>query len=99
MDLESTLEGHMDRVWCVSWSPNQLMLATSSSDKKIKIWGKDLATNAWSCLCTMDEGHTKTIRHLAWSPQGNLLASASFDGTTCIWARQVTDQNLDFVCI
>jgi WD40 repeat protein len=72
MDLVSTLEGHEDRVWCVSWSPasnlNDQLLATSSSDKKIKIWGIDSATQNWTCLCTMDEGHTKTIRHLAWSP-------------------------------
>ena len=91
MEEVGKLEGHTDKVWCVSWSPSNggvSLLASAGSDKQIKIWGLSATTGEWTCLCTMDEGHTKTIRHLAWSPQGNLLASGSCDGTTCIWSRE-----------
>lgn len=103
MNLENTLQGHEDRVWCISWCPTSpggaSILASASSDKKIKIWVKNANSNDWQCLCTLDDGHTKTIRHLAWSPQGNLLASASFDGSTCIWRREQNEGQLDFTCV
>ena len=104
---DHTLSGHEDRVWTLAWQPvakdstTAPFLASASSDKKIKIWQQDSATNQWKCICTLDEGHTKTIRHLSWSPQGTLLASASFDGTTCIWRKEVDKDtgSLDFQCV
>ena len=42
--LESTLEAHDEKVWCLAWQPLRKgqkgpgLLASASSDKKIKIW-------------------------------------------------------------
>ena len=36
----AVLEGHTDRVWCVSWSPLGKYLATCGGDKQIRIWSK-----------------------------------------------------------
>ncbi len=84
------LEGHSDRVWCVSWSRDGELLASSSGDKQIRIWGKNNEGN-FECKSILDGGHTRTIRSLDWSPDGQFLASASFDGTTAIWLKRTSD--------
>lgn len=81
-----TLEGHQETVWCVAWSPSGTLLASSSSDKTIRIWGRE--GDHWVCKSVLMEGHQRTIRSVAWSPCGNYLASASFDATTGIWSRK-----------
>lgn len=41
LKLESNLDGHTDRVWCVRWHPNGRYIATCSADRTIRIWSKD----------------------------------------------------------
>lgn len=92
LELVATLNGHDDRVWCVSWNPKGSLLATCGGDKTIKIWAKkstDSNNNQskWKCVDTLRDGHTRTIRWISWSPCGNRLASASFDTSITIWKR------------
>jgi WD40 repeat protein len=47
--LVQELEGHTDRVWGVSWSPNGALLASCSGDKSIRIWEKDPSSPTWTC--------------------------------------------------
>ena len=98
-------DAHTDRIWCVAWMPQsgdsqQHILATCSSDKKIKVWSVE-ADGTFTNLCTLDAGHTKTVRYISWSPDGRFLASASFDGTACIWRKERDEDNmtLDFNCV
>ena len=37
-DLLGALSGHVDRVWCVRWSPCGRLLASASGDRSIRIW-------------------------------------------------------------
>lgn len=78
------LEGHVDRVWCVSWSPCGTRLATAGGDKSIRIWA-ETSPGAWSTVEHLDGIHMRTVRSVAWAPTGKHLASASFDGTVAVW--------------
>ncbi|PSC68890.1 DNA mismatch repair MSH4 [Micractinium conductrix] len=81
-----TLEGHTDRVWQVTWSPNGDMLASCSGDRTVRIWARDAADAArWRCAAVLEDCHSRTIRSAAWSPDGRCLATASFDRTTAVW--------------
>lgn len=94
------LTGHEERIWCCSWSPTQNILATTSSDKTIKLWSRSNECNSikWKCIQTLD-AHTRTVRCIAWNPSGNLFASASFDGSIGIWRRLLNGIELEFECI
>jgi WD40 repeat protein len=84
--LAATLEGHVDRVWSVAWSPAGGLLASSGADKSIRVWG--LEGERWVCKTVLTDGHQRTVRSVQWSPCGNMIASAGFDSLTCIWDRK-----------
>lgn len=86
MEFIAELSGHQERVWCVTWNNAGTLLASSSGDKTIRIWGKE--GDNWICKTILTDGHSRTIRRVAWSPCGQFLASSSFDATTCIWDRR-----------
>lgn len=84
--LISTIEGHKDRVWCVSWNPQGSILASCSSDKSIRLHGRE--GDAWQCRTVLAEAHSRTVRFISWSPSGKSFASSSFDSTVNIWDGQ-----------
>lgn len=79
----ATLNGHKDRVWDVSWNPQGNILASCSSDKSIRLWGKEGDT--WQSKTILSDAHSRTVRQVAWSPCAKYMASASFDATINIW--------------
>lgn len=93
----ATLEGHTDRVWQVSWSPDGNCLASCGGDRSIRIWskGKD---ERWECRAELTDQHKRTIRSVAWSPNGLYLAATSFDATCSIWSRSSVTTTQDFEC-
>ncbi|XP_062516159.1 probable cytosolic iron-sulfur protein assembly protein CIAO1 homolog [Corticium candelabrum] len=88
----AVLDGHLDRVWSVSWNPAGTLLASCGGDKNIRIWGEE--GDHWVCKSELEGSHSRTIRSVAWSPCGTKLASASFDGTACIWKASQNDFEL-----
>ena len=67
-------------VYSVAISPNGKVLASSGSNKKIKLWDRDTGL-----LIKVIEGHRKGVRSVAFSPDGEILASGSEDKTINLW--------------
>lgn len=94
----ATLNGHDDRVWCVSWNPTGTILATCSTDKTVKLWtNTNKEKNEWNCISTLSDGHLRTIRWISWSPCGNMIATASFDASISIWKKRIIDNEFEIV--
>lgn len=76
------IEGHIDSVQAVAWSPDGELIATASEDRTAKIWQRN------GELVTTLQGHKGTIWAVDWSFDGNLIATASDDNTVKIWNRK-----------
>ncbi|KAG5644728.1 hypothetical protein DXG03_007857 [Asterophora parasitica] len=79
--LRYTLSGHTRSISSLKFSPDGAILASSSSDKLIKLW--DVYTGE---IIRTFEGHKEGISDVAWSSDGDYLASASDDKTIIIWS-------------
>ncbi|CEH17839.1 wd repeat-containing protein 5 [Ceraceosorus bombacis] len=78
--LRQTLQGHTRSVSSLSISPHGMLLASSGSDRTIKIW--NLASG--SLKFTL-KGHKLGVNQVAWSGDGRYVASASDDRTVRVW--------------
>lgn len=80
-----TLEGHTDRIWTLSWNPQGTVLASSGSDRTVRLWAQK--DGCWVCTTVLADSHVKSVRRVCWSPCGKYIATASFDATVCIWEQ------------
>jgi WD40 repeat protein/serine/threonine protein kinase len=74
--LRTTLEGHTNTVWSVSFTPDGRALASGGLDRSVRLW--DLAGGLAPCRF---EDHTETVWPVAVGPGGKLLASGGWDRT------------------
>lgn len=79
------LEGHSLEVKGAAFSPDGSLLASTSSDKTIKLWRQD------GTLLKTLSGHESGVLDVAFSPDSQLLASASEDKTIKLWNRDGTE--------
>ena len=79
-DKWKTLEGHRNRVWCLTYSGDGKTLASASEDNTIRLWdtGSDTPRETLT-------GHTNKIWSIVFSPSGEVLASAGTDRTIKFW--------------
>src|ERR1051325_7225496 len=74
------LKGHGGTVFCVAFSRDGRLLASSSLDGTAKIWDVSTRKEKWTL-----RGHKSFICSVAFSPDGKTLTSASHDDTVKVW--------------
>ena len=73
------LEGHNDRVFSISFSPDGKTIASASADRRVRLWGSD-----GKLLQTL-EGHSDLVYSISFNPEGQILASGDGKGIIKLW--------------
>lgn len=69
-----------NRVWAVSWSPDETRIAVGFEDGRVEI--HNVNTPSMPIILV---GHSGIVITLAWHPTNSLLATGSDDGTVKLW--------------
>jgi U3 small nucleolar RNA-associated protein 13 len=80
------MSGHKRAVLDLSFSKYAKLLASSSTDKTIKIWN----LNDFSCINTFD-GHLGSVLKIGWVYFGTHLASSAADGLIKLWNLKTSE--------
>jgi WD40 repeat protein/transcriptional regulator with XRE-family HTH domain len=80
--LHQVWRAHTDIVWALSFSPDELTLASGSLDGSLKLWEVEHGALLWSGW------QTGGIEGLAFAPDGGLLASGGHDASVRLWDAQ-----------
>jgi WD40 repeat protein len=83
-----TLSGHTNAVWGVAFAPDGRTLATSSTDRTVRLWdvsNRDQPRPLGAPL-------TGTVWWVAFAPDGRTLATVSEDRTVRLWDVSNRDQ-------
>lgn len=76
----AVLQGHLNAVDALAWSPDGGELASASEDGIIRLWQLDQPIASF-------QGHLSGVNALGWSPDGLMIASAGWDNTVRVWMR------------
>ncbi|MCQ2819350.1 MAG: WD40 repeat domain-containing protein [archaeon] len=89
-----TLQGHNERVSCLSW--NNFTLTTGSKDTQIL--NHDVRTKD-SLISKLINGHNKEVCSVKWSNEYPIIASGGNDNRVCIWdiRKSETGRNLQSI--
>jgi WD40 repeat protein len=74
------LDGHTNKVFAATFSPDSQTLATGAADETIRLWDLKAMQERMAL-----RGHIDAISSLSWSSDGRILASASWDKTVRLW--------------
>jgi WD40 repeat protein len=79
----TTLKGHSDLVYSVTFSPNGSHIASGSRDGTVRIWDAKTSVH----LAT-PKNHSHAVTSLTFSPNGSHIASGLDNNTAQIWDAQ-----------
>lgn len=85
------LKGHNDYIGCLTYSPDDKIIASGSHDQTIRLW--DVKTGKHIRTLT---GHQDNITFLSFSPDGSTLISVSRDMTINFWDSASGELKLPF---
>lgn len=80
-------KAHLDTITGLAFSPDGQRIASSSTDRYLKIHEVETLE-----LADQLEGHTNHVLDVAWSADGETLASAGADHVTKLWAVATSKQ-------
>ncbi|KAJ3089433.1 hypothetical protein HK102_006419 [Quaeritorhiza haematococci] len=87
-----SLEGHTDRVRCISWSMDGCLIASGSEDLTVRVW------NGETGMMLMElKGHSMWVTSVAFSPDVCNLVSGCSDETVRGW--DISTGSLLWKCI
>lgn len=79
--IKNSIKAHDKEVNCVTFSPNNTIVATSSQDRNIKLW----KSKSLMLIATL-RGHRRGVRTVRFSPTNQILISSSNDCSIRIWS-------------
>lgn len=82
--LEQKLLEHKDRIWCISLSNDENLIATGSDDKKVIIWKYNEIQNKFEYY-NKHSAHTRWVQAVDFNYNNTLLASSGGDGKIVLW--------------
>jgi WD40 repeat protein len=85
--VRTVVDAHSDAVCCVRFSPDGTLLASSATDRFMKVF--NVATGA---LVKPFEGHTHHVLGVAWRADGKALATAGADNVIKAWDLSTGEQ-------
>ena len=77
----ATIEGHLEAITILQFSPNGKLLASGSGDTTVRFW--DL--NTQTPFDEYGKAHKHWILCVSWSPNGKIVASACKQGLIGLW--------------
>ncbi len=89
--LRATLNGHINHVLSVAFSPDGKQLASVSADARIKFWDVAGGNNTVTLMSQF-----KPVASLAFSPDGKTLAAGCWDSTITLWDVASRQQKATF---
>ncbi len=79
--IEQILEGHLNNISTLEFSPNGEQLASGSLDRTVRLWN----VKSGDCVRVL-ERQAAVISKIAYSPDGQSLATGCTNGTAGIWS-------------
>jgi WD40 repeat protein len=76
------LQGHLDKVWSVAFSPDGCTLVSGGEDRAVILWDTETYEERFG-----HQAHSGGVNTVTFSPKGDLIASAGEDGTVRVWHR------------
>ena len=77
----ATIEGHLEAITILQFSPNGRLLASGSGDTTVRFW--DL--NTQTPFDDFGKAHKHWILCLSWAPNGKIVASSCKQGLIGLW--------------
>jgi WD40 repeat protein len=82
-------EGHWLKTWSVAFSPDGRRLASTSSDRSLRLWDAETLAP----LAALN-GHADEVWCVAWAPDGHSLVTGGKDGWVLLWTPDAEPEAL-----